>query len=90
MTAYAAWRKKDAALVQRAWSEFHQGESRAEAARFPLKVTRVEPPAVLAPVEEAPSVSTNDTAQWALAAIQNLALIGDQIPAIGAGEVLFD
>jgi hypothetical protein len=80
MTAYAAWRKKDSALAQRAWSEFYKGESKAEANRYPLKVTRVEPPAVLAPVDEAPAVSTNDTSQWALAAMENLSLIGDYIP----------
>ena len=38
---------------------------------------------VLAPVDEAPGVSTNDAAQWALAAIENLALIGDQMPVQG-------
>jgi hypothetical protein len=33
-------------------------------------------------VDEAPTVSTNDTAQFGLAVIQNLALIGDQLPAL--------
>jgi hypothetical protein len=31
---------------------------------------------VLIPIEEASWMTTNDTAQWSLAAIQNLALIG--------------
>jgi hypothetical protein len=35
---------------------------------------------VLNPVDEVPWVSTNETAQWGLAAIQNLALIGDALP----------
>lgn len=39
---------------------------------------------VLAAVDEAPTVSTNDTAQFGLAAIQNLALIGDYLPAAAA------
>ena len=41
---------------------------------------RIEGPAVLNPVDEAPSVGTNDVAQYGLAAIQNLALIGDWLP----------
>jgi hypothetical protein len=35
---------------------------------------------VLNPIDEAAWVSTNDAAQWGLAAIQNLALIGGQLP----------
>jgi hypothetical protein len=35
---------------------------------------------VLTPVLEAPYVSTNDAAQYGLAAIQNLALIGAHLP----------
>jgi hypothetical protein len=34
---------------------------------------------VLLPVDEAPTVSTNDTAQFGLAVIQNLALIGGHL-----------
>jgi hypothetical protein len=34
---------------------------------------------VLNPVDEAAWVSTNDTAQWGLAAIQNLALVGEHL-----------
>jgi hypothetical protein len=34
---------------------------------------------VLRPVDEAPYVSTNDAAQYGLAAIQNLALIADSL-----------
>ena len=41
---------------------------------------RIESPYVLNPVDEAPSVGTNDVAQYGLAAIQNLALIGDRLP----------
>jgi hypothetical protein len=32
---------------------------------------------VLNPVEEVPRISTNASAQWGLAAIQNLALVGE-------------
>lgn len=78
LTAYAAWKKQDPALAQRAWREFLAGD------RFgsqPLRTQKVQGPLVLNPVEEAPWISTNSTAQWGLAAIQNLALIGDQLPA---------
>jgi hypothetical protein len=44
-----------------------------------FKPVRVTGPAVLNPVDEVPNVSTNETAQWGLAAIQNLALIGDSL-----------
>ena len=74
LTAYAAWREKDPALAARAWKEF--------TVSWPpvLKLTHLEGPAVLNPVDEAVWVSTNDAAQWGLAAIQNLALIGGQLP----------
>jgi len=41
---------------------------------------RVAGPAVLRPVDEGPLVSTNGTAQWGLAAMQCLALIGESQP----------
>ena len=41
----------------------------------------IEAPAVLNPVDEAAWVSTNDAAQWALAAMQNLALAPEALPA---------
>jgi hypothetical protein len=77
LTAYAAKRTGDKALAQRAWNEFFR-DKRYGAEQ--LRTRRVQGPAVLNPVDEAPWVSTNDAAQWSLAAIQNLALIGDQMP----------
>jgi hypothetical protein len=41
-----------------------------------MKTTRIEGPAVLNPIDEAEWVSTNDTAQWCLSAMSNLALVG--------------
>ena len=41
---------------------------------------KVDGPSTLNPITEVPWVTTNDTAQWGLAAIQNLALIGDALP----------
>lgn len=77
MTAYAAWKRKDPELARRAWQEFTGGK-RPYPAFAPRRVAGA---AVLNPVNEVPWVTTNDTAQWGLAAIQNLALIGDALPA---------
>ena len=74
VTAYTAYHEKDQALAQRAWKEFHQ-----EWVRPDLRSTSQSGPATLNPVEEVPWVSTNECAQWGLAAIQNLALIPDTL-----------
>jgi hypothetical protein len=84
LTAYAAWKKKDVKLAARAWQEFqgqdqHGGINYQGAERDKPRTRRVEGPDTLNPVDEAPRVSTNDTAQWSLAAIQNLALVGDHL-----------
>ena len=81
LTAYAAKLKNDPALAARAWEEFATDwrGRRSPTGRFP--VTRVAGPAVLRPVDEAVFVSTNDAAQWGLAAIQCLALVGEHQPA---------
>ncbi|MFI6792693.1 Tat pathway signal sequence domain protein [Nonomuraea sp. NPDC050383] len=91
LTAYAAARTGDAAQAARAWRKFYLDEddqlNRNELQREPhWRLTRVEGPGVLAAVEEAPFVSTNDAAQYGLAAIQNLALIGDHLPEQAPGE----
>jgi hypothetical protein len=75
LTAYAAWRKKDPALAARAWSEFARNFMKPN-----LELKHLEGPAVLNPVDEAAWVSTNDAAQWGLAAIQNLALVPEALP----------
>jgi hypothetical protein len=76
LTAYAARQKQDKALAQRAWREFLADDPRGVKT---LKTTRIAGPLALNPVDEAPWISTNDTAQWGLAAIQNLALIGEHL-----------
>ncbi|MFI6513360.1 Tat pathway signal sequence domain protein [Streptosporangium sp. NPDC050855] len=79
LTAYAAVRLGDAGLAARAWKEFDTGH-----AGYPkthdFRSVRVEGPKVLKPVDEA-GLSTNASAQYGLAAIQCLALIGDRLPA---------
>ncbi|MBP7140532.1 MAG: twin-arginine translocation signal domain-containing protein [Opitutaceae bacterium] len=74
LTAYAAKLMGDSRLAQRAWSEFARDPG---GRRFTADAVRtIRGPEVLRPVEELPGVSTNDTAQWGLAAIECLALLG--------------
>ncbi len=79
LTAYAASQLRDPALARRAWTEFFKTYGSAPAPRRP-KVTHLTGPAVLRPVDEAAHVSTNDTNQWGLAAMECLALAGDALP----------
>jgi len=74
-TAYAAVQRRDPALARRAWAEFLGAGDRATRDQAKGAV-RVSGPAVLKPVDEIPDISTNDAAQWGLAATANLALIG--------------
>ena len=70
-------------LAMRAWKEFGGNDPHLDGApvarRYSGKTVRIEGPAVLNPVDEAAWVSTNDAAQWSLAAMQNLALVGDAL-----------
>ena len=78
LTAYAAARLQDRDLAEQAWESFAEGgEHLNHGAAFTLQ--KIGPPYVLAPVDEAPTVSTNDTAQFGLAVIQNLALAGQYL-----------
>ncbi|MBI3728957.1 MAG: Tat pathway signal sequence domain protein [Burkholderiales bacterium] len=79
LTAYVAWKNKNPVLAQRAWREFFGNRGVPGPL---LKTIRVQGVNSLNPVDEVPWISTNDTAQWGLAAIQNLALIGEYIPSI--------
>ncbi len=79
LTAYAARLKSDPALAKRAWAEFNRGGAGQRAVgRFEAK--KITGPAVLRPVDEAAGISSNDTAQWGLAAIECLALVGEAQP----------
>jgi hypothetical protein len=76
LTAYAAHRKRDPALAQRAWQEFRAGRAGfAPGQKFESR--RIDGSAVLNPVDEAAWVSTNESAQWGLAAIECLAFAPD-------------
>ncbi|MFT3829091.1 MAG: Tat pathway signal sequence domain protein [Opitutaceae bacterium] len=83
LTAFAARTRGDATLAQRAWREFFEGERGDSGLSRMPEVRRIDGPEVLRSVDEAAWVSTNGTAQWGLAAIQCLALVGDSIPEAG-------
>ncbi|MEV0621335.1 Tat pathway signal sequence domain protein [Nonomuraea sp. NPDC050404] len=76
-TAYAAVQLNDQALAKRAWQELRTGHA-GYPDDHPFTATRVERPAVLNPVDEA-QLGTNASAQYGLAAIQCLALVGEHI-----------
>jgi hypothetical protein len=82
LAAYAAARTGDAELAELAWRKFFLDEgdqlNHNALQREPRwTLTRVDGTRVLMPVAEATFVSTNDAAQYGLAAIQLLALIPD-------------
>ena len=79
LTAYAAHQGKDPALAARAWREFFGASAGIKLLEEPFPLVRIKGPAVLSPVDEAP-ISTNAVNQWALAAIQCLGLVGEDIP----------
>ncbi|WP_318244815.1 exo-rhamnogalacturonan lyase family protein [Microbacterium pullorum] len=79
LAAWAARHADDDELAQLAWRAF-EGMGEWLVHRRDFAAQRIEAPHVLNPVDEVPSVSTNDAAQYGLAAIQNLALIGDRLP----------
>ncbi|GAB3001826.1 Tat pathway signal sequence domain protein [Saccharothrix stipae] len=78
LTAYAAAKLGDTTLAARAWREFDTGHAGYPRNREFASV-RVQGPSVLKPVDEASFVSTNASAQYGLAAIQCLALVGDHL-----------
>jgi hypothetical protein len=81
-TAYAAVQRKDPALARRAWSEFLGSNDGHDTVAGGV-TRRIAGPDVLKPIDEMPGVNTNGSAQWGLAAIENLALIGDKL---GSGQ----
>ncbi|MEQ4717212.1 Tat pathway signal sequence domain protein [Nonomuraea sp. B19D2] len=84
LTAYAAARTGDADLAAWAWRKFFVDEGdqlnrNGLQRQKDWRLTPVDGPNVLVPVQEAPFVSTNDASQYGLAAIHNLALIGKHL-----------
>ncbi|GAA2235131.1 hypothetical protein GCM10010104_32310 [Streptomyces indiaensis] len=78
LDAYAAVKTGDVKLAARAWEKLYRSDGYQESA--PWRTEKVSGPAALVPGSEATWVSTNDTALYGLAAIENLALPGDRMP----------
>ncbi|MFE8014719.1 Tat pathway signal sequence domain protein [Streptomyces antibioticus] len=78
LDAYAAVQTGDDALARRAWQKFYNSDGYTESA--PWKTEPVSGPAALVAGSEAAWISTNDTALYGLAAIENLALLGNRMP----------
>ncbi|MEU1041647.1 Tat pathway signal sequence domain protein [Streptomyces sp. NPDC005551] len=78
LDAYAAVQTGDAALAKRAWAKFYGSDGYTESS--PWKTEKLSGPVTLVPGSEADWVYTNDTALYGLAAIENLALLGDKMP----------
>ncbi|MEZ3180921.1 Tat pathway signal sequence domain protein [Streptomyces pimonensis] len=76
-TAYAAKHLGDERLAKRAWKELRTGHA-GYPEDHPFTAERIEGPAVLNPVDEA-DLGTNASAQFGLAVMQCLALVGDEI-----------
>ena len=76
LTAYASVRMKDAELAERAAAEFNRRDWQKRNKR---ETEFVSGPDVLNSVNEASWVSTNNTAQWGLSAIQTSALIPEAL-----------
>lgn len=80
-TAYAAFHRRRPDLAKRAWDEF-SGQGDRPDRKASESAGRIEGPAVLRPVDEIAGISTNDAAQWGLAALQLSALIPEFAPAL--------
>jgi hypothetical protein len=81
LAAYAYAKTGNAAFVRRAVSQLGGFGGPRRPAGEMYATRRVEGPDVLTPIDEAPFVSTNGTAQSSLTAIQVLELCKDQLPA---------
>ncbi|KAB8068867.1 hypothetical protein BDV29DRAFT_199093 [Aspergillus leporis] len=78
LTAYYAKHRNNATVAARAWKEFYVNND-GFTADEPWIAERVNGSAVLIPVDEASWISTNAVAQYGLAAIQDLALVGGAV-----------
>lgn len=81
MTAFAAMKKKDAALARRAWTELLRGRGGRMTKDFFQKAERAVPP--LASIEarqEIPGLTTNNAAQWSLNFVELLEMVGEHVP----------
>lgn len=72
LTAYAGFKEDNATISARAWTEFYNTDGYNESS--PWNVTHVGGTDLLVPLDEAAWSSTNEVAQYGIAAISNLAL----------------
>jgi len=75
LPAYAYSINKDNLLADRAWNWFLNSRTNSQ-----FETKTISGTDVLKTIEEAPGVSTNNTAQWCLNAIELLELAGDKMP----------
>ena len=73
LQAYAAWQTHSPQLAAEAWADLW-GRIEHEAAPS-LRIKRVKPPLVPAPIDEWHGLSTNDAALWSLDAIYMLEVL---------------
>jgi len=88
LPAYYARETGELAWAEKAWDDFLK-KSPWEKVYMNFNTTLVDTQELLKPVYEVEGVSTNNTAQWCLNAIELLELVGDQIPddhALFSGE----
>jgi hypothetical protein len=78
LLGYAAAQARDPVAMREAWRLFEAGKAGLRDADFAIRPVRV--PAVLNDIDEAPRISTNAAAQWALGALGLLALDGRAAP----------
>jgi hypothetical protein len=78
LPAFVAMQNKDATAAQKVWNDFLTPKYYRDGAAFVSK--QLTTPTVLRPMREIPSVSTNNTAQWCLNAIELLEMIGEYLP----------
>ena len=79
LPAYYAKTTGEADWAEKAWDDFLKKSGRESVyTNFNMKL--LKKPELLSPVYEVQGVSTNNTAQWCLNAIELLELVGDQIP----------
>lgn len=78
LPAYVSKMTNNPTLAQKAWDEFLKIKNRPFYGTFDW--TTIFTPTVLKPIDEIPYVSTNNTAQWCLNAIELLELVGDKMP----------
>jgi hypothetical protein len=75
MVAYAAAKKNDAKLAEKAWNLLLNEEISEMV--LPIKVQEIS---TWREITEIPSITTNTTSQWCLNTIVSLELIGDYLP----------